>query len=412
MIKIIPVGSLIKAQILLLPKNYSYKDLLELLYDVDGELARSDLIAFALLSYLKAIVESTDLFINLEMAEQLLGRLLWLQQSSKDPCSTIAVFKRFRGLLFNEKVMPICKSLQETFIEIDSRLANSMVFPFPSLPLKPGTKSEARFREIFAVEHPKLSFSMSGVEGPRDSLANSILQAFAVISEISQNYEHHEGFRAKVWEYFLRHYWLCEIERKGVKLCPAKDYLKTIPGLTLKVKVPVQVTLDATFTDAQGYLPLFYEYVRKCTRLFWSTADFYSAYGVLAQSSGYGKTRLIIELGKYLPVIPMCIRGAGENGEPARSHTANLFSSLTTELEMVAFIAAYLKSAALLYDAPLFKLQKNTTTPVELGDIHHRLTMRSLFGNASLEFSDSVTVQYHKIRQELLVLFHLSALSN
>ena len=176
--------------------------------------------------------------------------------------------------------------------------------------------------------------------------------------------------------------------------------------------MPVQVPLDATFTDTQGYLPLFYEHVRDCTRLFWSTVDFYSAYGVLAQSSGYGKTRLIIELGKYLPVIPMCIRGAGENGEPVRSHTANLFSSLTTELEMVAFIAAYIRSAALLYDAPLFKLQRNTKSPVELGDIHHRLTMRSLFGDAGLEFSESVTVQYHKIRQELLVLFNLSALSN
>jgi len=173
----------------------------------------------------------------------------------------------------------------------------------------------------------------------------------------------------------------------------------------LQPKIPLQVALDPIFNDQHDYLPLFYHYVHLCTSRFDSTEIYYSAYRVVAQSSGYGKTKLLLQLGKFLPVIPMCIRKLKDQGEPERTPTVDLFSSLKSELEIVAFLAGTMRTAALLYDDPMIEIQRdNTKSHIVPDDIYHRLTKRPLFGISSEAFSDSVTAHYCQIRDELKVL--------
>jgi hypothetical protein len=51
----------------------------------------------------------------------------------------------------------------------------------------------------------------------------------------------------------------------------------------------------------------------------WGSGRFYSPYATLCQSSGYGKSKLMLEMGNFFHVFYVCLRPPQSSGIPART---------------------------------------------------------------------------------------------
>ena len=63
----------------------------------------------------------------------------------------------------------------------------------------------------------------------------------------------------------------------------------------------------------------------------------YAPYLAMVQSSGWGKTKLAIEVSRHFCSVFICLRDLGTTGDPRRSTIANLFLSLVTAEEYLMF---------------------------------------------------------------------------
>ena len=68
------------------------------------------------------------------------------------------------------------------------------------------------------------------------------------------------------------------------------------------------------------------KYIDNCAKLFHtpessseSSKNYYSPYITIVQSSGYGKTALVLEIAKQIKSYYICLREAGSSGEPKRT---------------------------------------------------------------------------------------------
>lgn len=76
--------------------------------------------------------------------------------------------------------------------------------------------------------------------------------------------------------------------------------------------------------DERGIVAEFIDYLKECSSKY-NPNFIFSPYIALVQSSGYGKTRLLMETGRCLPLLYICNRAAQARGYPPRTEKATNF---------------------------------------------------------------------------------------
>lgn len=135
--------------------------------------------------------------------------------------------------------------------------------------------------------------------------------------------------------------------------------LSTLKKLLKELVIPSLEEVDTklmAYRDPLGLKSLFVDYINACRQKFFTWAGnlpgaakeiseearnrFYAPYVALVQSSGSGKTRLIIETRTDFILIYTCLRSSLQNGWPLKSTYADYFLSLKSEIEFFCYYFA------------------------------------------------------------------------
>ena len=106
-------------------------------------------------------------------------------------------------------------------------------------------------------------------------------------------------------------------------------------GQSDQVKIQLQLQFATTYVDTSGVVIHFVTNAEECSSIYTvRSAVFKSPYFALVQSSGSGKSRMLLEASKLLRTLYVCFR-QGMSGYPVRSTSAiaALFSGLSTLTE-------------------------------------------------------------------------------
>jgi hypothetical protein len=101
---------------------------------------------------------------------------------------------------------------------------------------------------------------------------------------------------------------------------------------------------SSKYYDPGQQLKLLAIYVQNHVRNF-SVTHHYSPYGVIAQSSGYGKSKLVYELRHYFPTVYICLRES-PTGSPSRSFIADHIETFKNVHDFVALFYGIFKTLA------------------------------------------------------------------
>ena len=74
-----------------------------------------------------------------------------------------------------------------------------------------------------------------------------------------------------------------------------------------------------------------------------NTTKYYAPYMAICQSSGYGKTKLMLEFSKDVYLFFTCLRGFKSSGDPPRSMITTVFLSLKSEADFAAYYCAFFR---------------------------------------------------------------------
>ena len=98
--------------------------------------------------------------------------------------------------------------------------------------------------------------------------------------------------------------------------------------------------LDSDFVDPSNVLKYYCSYIERCIELFKVQDEYYSRYTTLCQSSGYGKTRLSMEMSRKFFLVFMCLRNPNVQGFPNPSTIAEYFRKLKSVDDFLVFYLA------------------------------------------------------------------------
>ncbi len=122
-------------------------------------------------------------------------------------------------------------------------------------------------------------------------------------------------------------------------LTPLENLLMTFKGES----VP-KMMQAIEYRDPLGNRSLFVLYIKQCYQEFSLQSrdmpKYYAPYTVLCQSSGYGKTRMVLEMHTEFYLVYICLRKTGSSGQPRRSRCADGIDGLKTRVQFSNFLAA------------------------------------------------------------------------
>ncbi len=105
----------------------------------------------------------------------------------------------------------------------------------------------------------------------------------------------------------------------------------------------VKVVLDCDLIDPNRSYEILKSYIKAAIKDFHPKKEgfnWYACYLAIVQSSGWGKTRLCLELRKDFYMFYICLRDSSSSGDPPRSQIANLIDKLRTMGEFLLLICA------------------------------------------------------------------------
>ena len=126
----------------------------------------------------------------------------------------------------------------------------------------------------------------------------------------------------------------------------ADDLLGFVSSITGKPAIHI---LDMPFQDSLHILDGVWGQITVSMDLFKHTTSYYAPYSVICQSSGYGKTKLMLELSSKTYLFFSCLRDVRATGDPQRSVIASTFLSLKTEADFAAYYYAFFKELRKLF---------------------------------------------------------------
>ncbi|KAG9292749.1 hypothetical protein G9A89_002673 [Geosiphon pyriformis] len=156
---------------------------------------------------------------------------------------------------------------------------------------------------------------------------------------------------------------------------------------------------DSEYCDPHGVVKSFCEHVDK-NMMQWDSKEYYSPYCALIQASAFGKSRLMVEIGKFLPVSYVCLRKEYSNGYPPRCPIADILTG-KKKLNYTTELIADMGKVYVAYFCAVFDLINDFFNDMNAEGLAERWIQKQISKESSQDFWSAVEVKMREIILQL-----------